>query len=156
MSDEFEDMLDVAALNARQDLRGVLVAIAKLDPSNPAHGPEADYDSRNVLVVQAVHLAMLAGMPAGFGVDASEPLYVVAYIELYEPPRPGFPSFGQVSWHIPAHQHPYDGHDTPGKYRRISEYSTAGIILREVTREKLATDFTLDPGKPIPLHGEYL
>lgn len=124
MSEEFDALEDVAQANAREELRAVLRAISKLDPSHPTPGLEANYDHRNVLVVQAVHLAMLAGIPAGFGMDVTEPLYVVAYIDLNEPgDDAGLYGFGQVSWHIPSHRFPFDGHTTVTKYERISQWT---------------------------------
>lgn len=80
---------------------------------------DANYDNREKLVYQTIHLARLIGFQTGFRIDPSEPEWPVAYIEL---------PTGQVSWHMPQHSLPYDGHTTEEKYRRIREWteSTTG------------------------------
>lgn len=92
-----------------------------------------DYDRRYALVVEALAVAVELGIHAGFGIDnnpdpAMDGYRVVVYIEL--------PSVGQVSWHMPEHGTPWDGHDTPEKYRRCREFrrlvdETEEIVLRE-------------------------
>ena len=71
---------------------------------------DQNYDVRNLIVMQAVATAMAAEIPAGFRIDSNEPEWPVAYIEL---------PTGQVSWHLPQHVKPYDGHTTEEKYERI-------------------------------------
>ena len=55
--------------------------------------------------------------PAGVGYDPADPRPVVVYLEL--------PDTGQVSWHLPAHPHPWDGHTTADKYDRVAAYVAA-------------------------------
>lgn len=74
---------------------------------------DTDYDTRFRLVWQAVDLARAVGYPAGVRIDPAEPEWPVVYIEL---------PTGQVSWHMPQHPEPWDGHDTAEKYRRVREF----------------------------------
>lgn len=90
------------------DLAELLAEIQEYDSRDPV-----DYASRNLCVVTAVLAAWWCNYEAGFGLDPSEPGWLVAYVEL--------PS-GQVSWHIPQHSKTWDGHDTPEKCRRVREF----------------------------------
>jgi hypothetical protein len=74
---------------------------------------DADYEARYDLVLEAVWTSRRLGYAAGFRIDPTEPEWPVAYIEL---------PTGQVSWHLPQHPKPWDGHDTPEKYRRCRAY----------------------------------
>jgi hypothetical protein len=77
-----------------------------------------DYASRYALVLQAVGIAAKLGYDVGFDIDlrVDPPGYpIVAYIEL--------PGWGQLSWHMPVHVKPFDGHTTTDKYRRIMNYN---------------------------------
>lgn len=74
---------------------------------------DTDYERRYGLVLQAIHRAHHLGYRAGFRFDPSEPEWPVAYIEL---------PTGQVSWHLPQHPTPWDGHDTAEKYRRCRAF----------------------------------
>jgi hypothetical protein len=74
---------------------------------------DQDYEPRYALVLLAVSMAVTGGLEAGFAIDPAEPAWPVAYIEL---------PTGQVSWHMPAHKTPFDGHSTPEKYERIRKY----------------------------------
>lgn len=80
---------------------------------------DTDYDVRYGLVIEALHLALTAGYQAGIGIDHSEEVgfRTVAYIEL---------PTGQISWHMPEHPKPWDGHTTSLKYRRIRWYIEDG------------------------------
>ena len=74
---------------------------------------DTDYGKRYGLILQAVIEAHKLGYAAGFRIDASEPEWPVAFIEL---------PTGQVSWHLPQHEIPWDGHTTEAKYERIDKY----------------------------------
>jgi len=105
------------AISAIIDLQACLLAIAKLDPSNPAHSDTANYDQRNVFVVQALGYAMAAGYPCGFASHPDAPPECIGFGLVYIT----LPT-GQVSWHLPVYPDQYDGHTTPDKYARIAEY----------------------------------
>lgn len=92
-------------------LRVILEAIVMADRADPPQ-----YDVRNVLVVQALGVAVATGIPAGIRLDASEPEWPVVYFEL---------PTGQVSWHLPEHPQEYDGHSTEEKNRRVIAYVEA-------------------------------
>lgn len=74
-----------------------------------AHG----YAERNRLVYMAMGRAASAGMDVGFRIDPEEPEWPVAYIEL---------PTGQVSWHMPQHSKPWDGHTTTEKNARVQDF----------------------------------
>jgi hypothetical protein len=74
---------------------------------------DENYVTRYPLVFQAVHLALELGYPAGFRIDPAEPTWPVAYIQLPN---------GQVSWHMPQHPTPWDGHTAAEKHDRIREF----------------------------------
>lgn len=71
------------------------------------------YIPRYGLVLEAVTIAHKLGFPAGFRLDPAQPEWPVAFIEL---------PTGQVSWHLPQHPTPWDGHDTAEKYRRADRW----------------------------------
>jgi hypothetical protein len=75
---------------------------------------DTDYATRYGLVLQAMNLANIIGLPTGIRIDPAEPEWPVVYIEL---------PTGQVSWHMPQHPHEFDGHTTEEKYRRIADYA---------------------------------
>jgi hypothetical protein len=75
---------------------------------------DENYEARYVLVMTALGIAAYLGMEAGIRIDPAQPEWPVAYIEL---------PTGQVSWHLPAHKTPYDGHSTPEKYERIKAWT---------------------------------
>jgi len=112
------DAPDPGRAAALADLRGLLRAVHKLDPSREG-GPGTEfYPQRNVFVLQAVALALVCDMPAGIVPDWESDAWVIAYIEL---------PTGQVSWHLPAYEGTYDGHTTVEKYQRVTSFaSTAG------------------------------
>lgn len=77
------------------------------------HAPpyiEVDYTTRNRLTLQAIGEAAAAGVPVGIRLDPAEPEWPVVYFEL---------PTGQVSWHLPQHEKPFDGHDARRKHERI-------------------------------------
>lgn len=86
------------------DLADLLAAIERFD---------TDYPIRQALVLTALAQAYACGLKAGVRIDPAEPEWPVAYVEL--------PS-GQVSWHMPQHDRPFDGHSTEEKYRRCAEF----------------------------------
>lgn len=86
------------------------------------HG--TDYDARYPLVFRAVALALAAGYAAGIRIDQADPEWPVVYIEL---------PTGSVSWHVPQHPVPWDGHTTEEKYRRIREF-VGSVGYEEVPR----------------------
>lgn len=96
-------------LEPRPDLAALLAAIRDHD---------TDYPARYGLILDALAAAHRAGYPAGIGYDhASGPdmdgYRPVVYIELPE---------GQISWHMPEHGVPFDGHTTEEKYARVEAY----------------------------------
>lgn len=104
-------------------LAELLIRIDSIDPSarRQEGAPDAEqrYQARNALIFEAVAVATRMGIPAGIAIDDKAPDWPVVYIEL---------STGQVSWHLPAHPQPWDGHDGPTKTHRICDYAVlAGI-----------------------------
>ena len=80
---------------------------------NAIEANDEKYVTRYALVLHAVAVAVALKLKAGFRIDASEPEWPVAYIEL---------PTGQVSWHLPQHETAWDGHDTKEKYCRCNAY----------------------------------
>lgn len=79
---------------------------------------DTDYDVRYRLVLDALARAVALGYPAGIGWDVNpdpelDGFRAVVYIEL---------PTGQVSWHMPEHPAPWDGHSTGEKHERIRAY----------------------------------
>ncbi len=111
-----------AAAAARRRLHHVLGVIAAIDPSriHGTHAPDtatiaARYAHRNALILSALGHAARAGLPAGIGVDPADTTHpIVVYIQL---------PTGQVSWHLPTHPQPFDGHTAQQKYHRIAAYA---------------------------------
>lgn len=75
---------------------------------------DKDYAGRYQEVLRAMARAIDCGYAAGIRLDPDEPDWPVVYIEL---------PTGQVSWHMPQHPIPFDGHDAAEKTKRIREYS---------------------------------
>jgi hypothetical protein len=98
----------IHAYLAREVLRRLLAQIVEADQ---------DYARRYPLVLQAMTAAVQVGYAAGVGLDPNEPDWPVVYIEL---------PTGQVSWYMPAHPVPYDGHSTAEKHQRIADYRASG------------------------------
>lgn len=96
------------ALTIRQvSLTTLQITLAEIERN------DTNYDVRYGLVLDAMAAAHGAGYPTGIAIDPNDPDRPVVYIQL---------PTGQVSWHMPAHPTPYDGHDTPEKYHRIRAY----------------------------------
>lgn len=74
---------------------------------------DTNYAVRNRKVLQALGLAAEIGYPCGVRLDPEVPEWPVIYIEL---------PVGQVSWHLPEHNEPFDGHSTDEKYHRILNF----------------------------------
>jgi hypothetical protein len=88
-----------------RELAALLAAIERND---------SEYDLRYALVLRAMAVARDLGFAVGIRIDPADPEWPVVYIEL---------PTGQVSWHMPQHPAPWDGHDTAEKYRRCREYA---------------------------------
>jgi hypothetical protein len=98
-----------------------LLNAAEADPSNPDNdiAPELHermYAKRTREMWMAAGFAASAGLGVGVAIDPKEPDWPVLFIELGD-------GIGQVSWHIPAHPVPFDGHTTAEKYRRIAAFA---------------------------------
>ena len=89
-------------------LRAILKALLQAIEAN-----DTQYHIRYALVLRAAGTAAELGLATGIRIDPEEPEWPVVYIEL---------PTGQVSWHMPQHPVPFDGHTTEEKYRRIQEY----------------------------------
>lgn len=74
---------------------------------------QGDYDNRNKLIWSLFSAFRTLGHKVGIRIDPQEPEWPVVFIEL---------PTGQVSWHVPQHDMPWDGHTTEEKYQRIKEY----------------------------------
>lgn len=106
------------------DLRAVLLGLLALqlteianvdrsyrpNPESLTDDVDADYHSRNTMVIGALGTAMQLGLKAGIQIDPNEPGWPVVFIEL---------PTGQVSWHVPAYPGTFDGHTVPQKYERL-------------------------------------
>ena len=77
-----------------------------------------DYAVRNKLVIQMLALADSLGYQVGIRIDAQEPEWPVVFVELSEA--------GQISFHLPQHTLPWDGHTNEEKLSRIRRY-IAGV-----------------------------
>lgn len=84
-----------------------------------------DYESRNRLLMLAMGAAQMEGVPCGLRIDPSEPEWPVVYFELPEPS-------GQVSFHLPQHERPWDGHDKAEAHARIARYVAESTNARFV------------------------
>jgi hypothetical protein len=80
---------------------------------------DENYDVRNTLVVHAMSLALQCGYEVGMRIDPHCEDWPVIYIEL---------PTGQVSWHVPPHTKPWDGHSLDTKMNRLIRY--ADSVLR--------------------------
>jgi hypothetical protein len=93
----------------------MLLDIRDHDPSlfnGPAQTDE-NYSRRNTAIYTAVATARAAGLVANVSPDPTDSRWCIAYIEL---------PTGQVSWHVPAHPTPWDGHTTEEKYKRCASF----------------------------------
>lgn len=100
------DVLDHIRRTLEYGLCAALAAIEHYDISN--------YKRRNQYVIAALNYATQLGYRSGVGFDPVETEWPIVYIEL--------PGAGQVSWHLPGYDKPWDGHETSEKYRRVREY----------------------------------
>lgn len=83
---------------------------AMFDPSKPGADPATtSYEDRNDALLMGAAYAAAAGIPVGFRVEQC-PQWPLLYVQL---------PTGQVSWHLPAFETPYDGHTTVQKYDRL-------------------------------------
>lgn len=94
---------------AEQVFAGVLHQISEHDTNYPV---------RYGLVLNAMSRAHQLGYPVGISWDSADDpeldgFRAVVYIEL---------PTGQVSWHMPEHGQPWDGHSTEEKHARIRAY----------------------------------
>jgi hypothetical protein len=83
---------------------------------------DEDYTRRYGLVLDALALAHRLGYEAGIDLDPDEPFWPLVFIEL--PMGPWGPN--QVSWHMPCHTRPFDGHTTAQKLQRLTNYESWG------------------------------
>lgn len=104
------------------DLRAAKHTLADVLADIEQH--DTDYPARYPLVIEAMHRALAEGHEAGIGIDwlGDTGYQVVVYIEL---------PTGQVSWHMPEHLKPWDGHTTEEKYRRIRRYRSVEEAERD-------------------------
>lgn len=75
---------------------------------------DSNYAERYPRVIHAMSCAVALGFDTGIGFDPDEDDYPVVYIEL---------PTGQVSWHMPEHITPWDGHSTEEKYARCQAFT---------------------------------
>jgi len=102
--------------NRRKDILAFMLHQTALrDPSYELSSKEdADYDSRNRFIMQALLLAGACGYKTGIQRDKSEDGWLIVFIEL---------PTGQVSWHIPEFEGEWDGHTTGQKYDRLHAFT---------------------------------
>lgn len=74
---------------------------------------DQDYPRRYRLILHIMSMAILSGYEVGMRIDPDEPEWPVVVIEL---------PTGQVSWHMPQHPKPWDGHTTEEKFERIQQF----------------------------------
>jgi hypothetical protein len=94
------------AMNDSQRLAAKLMEIQ-------AWNERKDYDERNRLTYEALAMAQECGFLAGIRIDAREPEWPCAFIEL---------PTGQVSWHLPQHVNEWDNHTTEEKQVRMLRF----------------------------------
>ena len=88
---------------------------------------DQDYEVRYRLVLKALWQAVWMGLSAGIRIDPEQPHWPVVYIEL---------PHGQVSWHLPAHSLPWDGHTTAEKYARTRAFiAQVGLPVSDFEKE---------------------
>jgi hypothetical protein len=78
-----------------------------------------DYETRNREVYYALAMASILGYEVGFRIDAKEPEWPVAFIEL---------PTGQISYHLPQHVNAWDEHDADEKNKRLMEYVVSAVV----------------------------
>jgi len=82
--------------------------IDRLDEPTPE-----EYAARYRLLIRAHLAAIDAGIPSGIRLDPKEPEWPVLFFEL---------PTGQVSWHMPQHETPWDGHTDEQKAARLEAF----------------------------------
>lgn len=80
---------------------------------NAAKEFDTDYKQRYGIIIMAMFYAQQLGYQVGMRVNDSELQWPVVFIEL---------PTGQVSWHMPQHDRPFDGHSTQEKFARIDAW----------------------------------
>jgi hypothetical protein len=95
------------------NLESALAIVASYDGRD---GDPVDYTRRYEWLIRAALDAVNRGIPVGFRIDPAEPEWPVIMFEL---------PTGQVSWHLPQHPMPWDGHTTDEKYARIDAFRAA-------------------------------
>jgi hypothetical protein len=98
----------LAAAGYRRNLAYLLTQVSRLDAD-----AEPNYAMREMMLLEALLLARRVGIPAGFRLDPAEPDWPVLLFEL---------PTGQVSWHMPGHPTPWDGHGAEAKAGRIAAF----------------------------------
>lgn len=90
------------------DFSTLLWWLREVDEIDQSETP--DYDKRYRCLLEALIFATSAGVPSGIRLDPEEPEWPVMFFEL---------PTGQVSWHLPQHVRPWDGHTNEEKHDRI-------------------------------------
>ncbi len=98
-------------------LRNSLRIIDRIDPSANGRADHEDageeYAVRNAEIWRALNYATRLGYPCGVAPTQNDTEWPVAYIDL---------PTGQISWHMPPYDTPWDQHDGDEKRRRIHAY----------------------------------
>ena len=94
-------------------IKDLMRALVSLDEQEPV-----DYEMRNKAIIQLMALCDSQGYKVGIRIDPKEPEWPVVFIEL--------PQVGQISYHLPQHSKPWDGHTTEEKLNRIRRF-IAGV-----------------------------
>lgn len=96
-------------LEARRDIAETLIAAWEAEQAG-------DYATRLVAVLTAAVMAAANGHDVGFSVDEDQPAFpCVIYMDL--------PYFGQVTFHLPRPERPWDGHTKKMKWQRVVAYA---------------------------------
>jgi hypothetical protein len=107
-------------VNGQHRLAALLAMIALVDQAEPVN-----YERRNLFVLEALLVARASGLAAGVRLDPAHPAWPVVFIELPD---------GQVSWHLPEHATPWDGHTNAQKYVRIATFVGRAYLGEQGTR----------------------
>lgn len=115
------DLTSEELLEARQDIADALIAAWEAEQ-------DGNYAKRLAATLAAAAMAAVNGYDVGFSVDEKEPAFpCVIHIDL--------PYFGQVTFHLPQPQQPWDGHTTKMKWQRVVAY--ANVLAVEVPQRML-------------------
>lgn len=104
-----------AEANMERRLSVILTQLLAADAKCKLSPSEDRYDERTLHMWRAFYQSLMLGYPCGVRIDPQEPAWPVVYIEL---------PTGQVSWHIPEHTSPWDGHDFYEKQERMVNYGS--------------------------------